>query len=394
LVRVFFLQERLKGLGKGDAFAPKHVHVVGAGVMGGDIAAWCALKGFVVTMQDREPRFLAPAFKRANKLFSERIRDRYLRQAALDRLEPDVQGRGVDHADVLIEVIVEKAEAKIALFRAVEPRLKPGALLATNTSSIPLETLSQELTKGAALVGLHFFNPVAKMQLVEIIGGTDSSPEALAKAAAFARKIDKLPLPVRSSPGFLVNRILTPYLLEAVFLTAEGVPIEAIDEAARAFGMPMGPIELADTVGLDICLSVGEVLASTLGASVPEGLRAMVAAGTLGKKTGKGFYEYDKAGHLLRHGNANVDAYPDLADRLILRLVNESVACLREGVVADADLLDAGMIFGTGFAPFRGGPLQYLRGRGVEAVRERLLGLTELYGARYAPDPGFGQGLL
>jgi 3-hydroxyacyl-CoA dehydrogenase/enoyl-CoA hydratase/3-hydroxybutyryl-CoA epimerase len=423
LVRVFFLQERLKGLGKAQdkglslgkgegegadaAGGPvaaaefQHCHVVGAGVMGGDIAAWCALRGLAVTMQDREPRFLAPAFKRAHKLFAERIRDPYLRQQALDRLAPDVAGRGVSKADVIIEAIVEKAEAKIALFQSVEPKRKPGALLVTNTSSIPLEVLAKELRNGPGLVGLHFFNPVAKMQLVEIIGGEGTAPEALARASAFARRIDKLPLPVKSSPGFLVNRILTPYLLEAVFLVGEGVPLEAVDEAARAFGMPMGPIELADTVGLDICLSVGEVLAKTLanrvGAEIPAALREKVQAGTLGKKTGKGFYAWDKSGHPVRnrHGAAHwAETYPDLQDRLILTLVNESVACLREQVVADADLLDAGMIFGTGFAPFRGGPIHYLRQRGVEPVRERLAELVTRFGPRYTPDPGFEQGAV
>ena len=391
LVRVFFLQERLKSQGRGAAFQAQHVHVVGAGLMGGDIAAWCAYKGIQVTLQDREPRFIAPALQRAQRLFARRIHDRRLRAAAMDRLRGDHSGTGVGRADVVIEAIIENAEAKQALYREIEPRLRDGALLATNTSSIPLETLGQSLASPERLVGLHFFNPVAKMQLVEIISTASTAPDSVAKAAAFTRAIDRLPLPVRSSPGFLVNRILTPYMLEAVCLFAEGVSMDAIDKAATNFGMPMGPIELADTVGLDICLSVGEVLGAELGMEVPDLLRRKVAAGDLGRKTGRGFYEYHKGKRRSAAAEQDDDATSaaDIQDRLVLKIVNESVACLREEVVADADLLDAGMIFGTGFAPFRGGPMHHLERVGANELNARLLNLEQRYGSRFAADAGW-----
>jgi 3-hydroxyacyl-CoA dehydrogenase/enoyl-CoA hydratase/3-hydroxybutyryl-CoA epimerase len=360
LVRVFFLKERMKGLGRAKDFKPKRVHVIGAGTMGGDIAAWCALQGFEVTLQDREPKYIAPAMKRAADLFNKRIKDRTLRRAAFDRLVADHQGLGVPTADVIIEAIIEKLEAKQALFRDIEPRMKPDAILATNTSSIPLETLNASLTRPERLIGVHFFNPVAQMQLVEIIAAPNTDQAFLSKGAAFVRAIDRLPLPVKSSPGFLVNRVLMPYLLEAVTIHQQGTPAVQIDQAARAFGMPMGPLELADTVGLDICLHVGDILAQHLGKSVPEQLRSLVQQGHLGRKSGSGFYQYQK-GKPKKRGEATRDAgvLKPLADRMVQKLLDEANACLREGVVEDADLVDAGMIFGTGFAPFRGGPLHY-----------------------------------
>jgi len=255
LIRVFKLQERLKGLGDRSLFRPRHVHVVGAGVMGGDIAAWCALCGLRVSLQDRSPELIGRAVQRAAGLFRTRLRDPYRIRAAMDRLMPDPRGYGVPRADVLIEAIYEDARAKRALYAELEPRMATQALLATNTSSIPLESLAEGLTRPERLVGLHFFNPVARMQLVEVVHSAHTDETVLARAAAFARHIDRLPLPVKSSPGFLVNRVLLPYLLEAVRLLEEGVPAPVIDRAAVDFGMPMGPVELADTVGLDICLA-------------------------------------------------------------------------------------------------------------------------------------------
>ncbi len=389
LVRVFFLQERLKSLGRGDSGTKPRVHVVGAGVMGGDIAAWCALRGLHVTLQDRAPKYIAPALRRAADLYSKRIRDRRLRQAALDRLIPDPEGLGVPEADVVIEAIIENIEAKHELYRALEPRLKPDTLLATNTSSIPLETLAECLRRPERLVGLHFFNPVAKMQLVEIISSPSTDRAVQGQAAGFARRIDRLPLPVRSAPGFLVNRILLPYLMEAITMLSEDVPAALIDRAAMDFGMPMGPIELADTVGLDVCLSVGGILGRHFGSPVPARLEELVKQGHLGRKSGQGFYKYRK-GKIVRPAlPKNRGPGEDVTDRLILRMLNEAVACLREGVVEDADLVDAGMIFGSGFAPFRGGPMHYLKERGRDPVAERLSDLAARYGNAYRPDAGF-----
>ncbi len=391
LVRVFLLQERLKSLGKGIDFQPQHVHVIGAGIMGGDIAAWCAFKGMTVTLQDREPKFIAPAIKRAHTLFKKRLKVPYLVQAAKDRLIPDHKGLGVKNADVVIEAIIENKEAKQDLFSQIEPLLKPETILATNTSSIPLDELSETLKQPDRLVGIHFFNPVAKMQLVEIVEGNNTSQENKNKAAKFCRCIDRLPLPVKSSPGFLVNRILMPYLMEAVNLLEEGVPGQVIDKAATDFGMPMGPIFLADTVGLDICLSVAEILGAALGLNVPEALRKKVEAGELGVKSGQGFYQYKKGKQVKSKTIADGSSHQseDIADRLVLQMLNESIACLREGVIEDKNMLDVGMIFGTGFAPFLGGPMHYMEQRGRQDIIDRLKELEGKYGNQFAADAGW-----
>jgi 3-hydroxyacyl-CoA dehydrogenase/enoyl-CoA hydratase/3-hydroxybutyryl-CoA epimerase len=389
LIRVFFLQEQMKAVGKASDFKAARVHVIGAGVMGGDIAAWCALRGLRVTLQDQAPERIAPAMKRAHGLFKKQLKQPHLVQAAMDRLMPDTEGLGVCRADVIIEAIFENTEAKQALYQQLEPQMKPGALLATNTSSIPLQELSTVLKQPERLVGLHFFNPVAKMQLVEIVAADNTLPEVCDQAAAFAGQIGRLPLPVTSTPGFLVNRILMPYLLEAVVLESEGVRPELIDKAAVGFGMPMGPIELADTVGLDICLSVAEILSQSMNVEVPERLRELVKGGFLGRKSGQGFYTYKKGKPVKGKLDKGLFAAADVKDRMIMRLLNESVACLREHVVADADLLDGGIIFGTGFAPFRGGPLHYVRESGVSGVREILQQLEKAHGDRFHPDDGW-----
>jgi 3-hydroxyacyl-CoA dehydrogenase/enoyl-CoA hydratase/3-hydroxybutyryl-CoA epimerase len=359
LIRVFKLQERLKAFGKDSESAIRHVHVVGAGTMGGDIAAWCALRGLTVTLQDQNAERLAPAIGRAAKLFADRLRDPLRARDAFDRLVPDVAGDGVARADVIIEAIFENLEAKQKVFVALESKAKPTALLATNTSSIPLEDISAPLADPTRLIGLHFFNPVARMMLVEIVVGRRTRADLVPAAAAFARKIDKLPLPVKSAPGFLVNRILAPYLMEAMRCVDEGIAPETVDEAALAFGMPVGPIELADSVGLDICLAVGKMLGG--GAEPPKKLTELIAAGALGRKTGRGFYAWTGG----KAAKGVPGAVPQrLAERLIDPMLAEARAALAEGIVADADLVDAGAIFGTGFAPFTGGPLHYVAARG------------------------------
>ncbi len=354
LIRVFHLQERLKALGKEGAFAAAHVHVVGAGTMGGDIAAWCALRGLTVTLQDQNAERLAPAMKRAAALFGERLKDARRVRDATDRLIPDVAGDGVARADVIIEAIFENVDAKRALFATLEKTARKDALLATNTSSIPIEEIASALAEPGRLIGLHFFNPVPRMMLVEIVAGRDSRADDVARGAAFVRRIDKLPLPVQSAPGFLVNRVLAPYLMEAMRCVDEGIAPETVDEAALAFGMPMGPIELADTVGLDICVAVGRMLGSD--AAPPARLMSLVSAGQLGRKTGQGFYSWVNGKPQKQPPGAAPDG---LAQRLVSPYVQEAKAALAEHVVADADLVDAGAIFGTGFAPFRGGPLHY-----------------------------------
>jgi 3-hydroxyacyl-CoA dehydrogenase/enoyl-CoA hydratase/3-hydroxybutyryl-CoA epimerase len=389
LIRVFFLQEKLKSRGRAAADRAQRVHVIGAGVMGGDIAAWCALRGLQVTLQDQSAQRIAPAIRRAAELFRKELKQPRLVQAALDRLMPDTHASGVARADVVIEAIFENAEAKQALYRDLEPRMRPGALLATNTSSIPLEILGRALARPERLVGLHFFNPVAKMQLVEVVHTQHTDAGVLAHAGAFVRQIDRLPLPVMSSAGFLVNRVLMPYLLEAVTAVGEGIRPELVDRAALEFGMPMGPIELADSVGLDICLSVANILSEHIRIKVPEHLQRLVEAGHLGRKSGRGFYSY-RNGELFKDKlDRTIPVPPDLADRLILSLLNEVVACRRAGIVEDDDALDAGIIFGTGFAPFRGGPMHYIRERGISNLKERLENLARTHGERFAPDAGW-----
>jgi 3-hydroxyacyl-CoA dehydrogenase/enoyl-CoA hydratase/3-hydroxybutyryl-CoA epimerase len=393
LIRVFFLQERLKGLG-GKTHGIEHVHVVGAGVMGGDIAAWAAYKGFNVTLQDREQRFIDVALQRAQTLFEKRVKDPTKRPDVVARLVGDLDGAGVAKADLLIEAIIEKPEAKRDLYTSVEPRMKADAMLTTNTSSIPLTELREHIARPAQFAGLHYFNPVAQMPLVEIIHHDGMSPEVEKRLAAFCRAIDKLPVPVAGSPGFLVNRLLFPYMLEALTAYSEGIPGPAIDKAATTFGMPMGPVELVDTVGLDVAAGVGAELAPFLGLEIPAALATPPEAGKRGKKDGQGLYTWENGKAKKPAIPADYKAPDDLEDRLILPFLNEAVSALHEGVVADAELLDAGVIFGTGFAPFRGGPIQYIRDTGVEVLLGRLKALEAKYGARFAPRPGWDNAAL
>ena len=389
LVRLFLLTDRLKALGGKSPAEVKHVHVVGAGVMGADIAAWSALRGFTVTLQDRALEYIEPALKRSRELFDKRLRDPQKSAEAAARLQPDVAGDGVARADVVIEAIFESLEAKRSLYASLEPRMKPEALLATNTSSLMLEPLAEKLARPGRLVGLHFFNPVPQMPLIEIVRSTSTEPQVMQGALSFARRLDKLPVPCRSAPGFVVNRVLMPYLHEAMFAAQEGVPLPVIDAAAVRFGMPMGPIELADVVGLDVALDVGEIIAAELGRPPPElaRLKEKKEARKLGRKTGEGFYVWQDGKALKPEVHAT--APQDLIDRLILVMVNECVACLREQIAEDADLIDAAVILGTGFAPFRGGPLAYARSRGVSTVVARLNELACRYGTRFTPDAGW-----
>ncbi|MGH8687547.1 MAG: 3-hydroxyacyl-CoA dehydrogenase NAD-binding domain-containing protein [Burkholderiales bacterium] len=363
LIRIYFLQERMKGLAKGVDFRAAHVHVVGAGVMGGDIAAVCAMRGLHVTLQDTAPERIAPAVKRAAELFKRRLKDPRRIRDAMDRLIPDVAGAGAAHADVVIEAIFENLEAKRELFTRIEAVAKPDAVLATNTSSLKLADVAAGFRDPSRLVGIHFFNPVPQLQLVEVVAGAGTRPEMAGRAAAFVRQIDKLPLPVKDSPGFLVNRVLGPYMQNAFCMLDEGEKPETLDAAMEAFGMPMGPIELADTVGLDICLAAGKALAKKGAggeAEAPRVLLNKVALGQLGRKTGHGIYRYEGGKPVKGEPGA---VRPALTDALLEPYLSEARAALADGIVADADLIDAGLIFGTGFAPFRGGPLHYLATR-------------------------------
>jgi len=388
LVRVYFLQNKLKGQGSKPVTKIENVHVVGAGVMGGDIAAWCALRGLNVTLQDREDKYIDPAIERAHKLYAKRVRDESDRAATAARLQADVGGTGVANADLIIEAIFENPEAKKSLYAKLEQDMKPGAVLATNTSSIPLEELRTGLKDPDRFIGLHFFNPVALLPLVEVVRCTDTAQEVLDLGFAFVKRIGKFPLETASSPGFVVNRILAPYMTEAMHLVEAGVGLSKIDRVAVDFGMPVGPIELVDSVGLDVVLHVSKILGANMEGPVAKQLSAMVEAGHLGRKSGQGFYRWEE-GKAQKSGDPGSAAPADSEDRLILSMVNEAVACLADRVVTDSDLLDAGVIFGTGFAPFRGGPLNYARERGIKAVVTRLEQLAAAHGARFAPHSGW-----
>lgn len=400
LIRVFMLQDALKSRGK-SAESGQRVHVIGAGVMGADIAALCARRGLQVTLQDREVSLLEKALARITADFEQRIRDPLKRAATLARLAADAAGRGIGEADVIIEAIIEDVTAKRSLYAALEPQLKPGAIIATNTSSIRLEDLAPALAESARLVGLHFFNPVALMPLVEIVQGSQTSAVTMERVTALARKLDKLPLPCRSAPGFIVNRVLVPYLQEAMHAAEGGFSLDDIDRAATDFGMPVGPVELSDMVGLDVCRHVGGIVAQQLGKPLPDFsvIDAKLARGQTGRKSGRGFYEW-RNGKVVRDESTRqpfpgVTAAPDararadLQDRLLLALVNECVAVWRERLVESEELVDAGVIFGSGFAPFRGGPLHYARSRGLADCAARLQELAAIYGDRFTPDAGW-----
>lgn len=391
LVRIFFLQEKMKGIAKKGVFKKGGwVHVIGAGTMGGDIAAWCAIQGYRVTLQDQSAEKIAPTIKRIHQSFGKKWRVQRLIDAAKDRLQPDPYGDGIAHADIIIEAVFENLGVKQEIFKEVERKAKPSAILATNTSSIPLEEIAKSLQDPSRLVGVHFFNPVDKMPLVEIVYSPQTLSENIRNASTFVGNVSRLPLPVTSHPGFLINRVLMPYLMEAMILYEEGVPASVIDKAAVDFGMPMGPIALADKVGLDVCLSVAENLSQYFGIKVPEKLKTMVQEGRLGIKTNKGFYDYDR-GKQVKEKTPATEPSSDISDRMILRMINEAAACLSEKVISDPDLLDAGMIFGTGFAPFLGGPLQYAKTRGIKTIVARLEGFAKQYGERFKPHESWQQ---
>lgn len=357
LRRVFFLSESLKSQAyQGpDKVKFARVHVIGGGVMGGDIAAWCAFRGLDVTLQDLDIERIQPALKRAEKLFKKRLKSPTAVAAAKARIKADVKGKGVARADVVIEAVVENLRVKQNIFKDLEGKMKPDAIMATNTSSIALEKISEALTDKSRLVGLHFFNPVAQLPLVEIVRSKNNSDESVAKAASFALAIGKSPVVVNSAPGFLVNRVLMPYMLAAVERVEKGENKELLDAAAVAFGMPMGPIELMDTVGLD----VGKSVAEELGHRIDEKswFARLIQGEKLGRKKGEGFYIW-RNGKPVKEETPHSENLAELGRELLQPLVDECAVCVKEGIVASADLADIGVIFGTGFAPFLGGPLK------------------------------------
>lgn len=386
LIRVFFLREQMKET-PADGHKVEHVHVIGAGAMGADIATWCVIRGLQVTLADNNPKALAKARQRAAREIEAQTHSSIERRNARDRLMLDAKGTGIGQADLVIEAVPETLDLKRKVLSDIEGKIRETAVLATNTSSIRLEDIRSALKQPDRLVGIHFFNPVAKMQLIEVVSHDTTSPDIAATASRFAIDIDRLPAAVKSAPGFLVNRALMPYLLEALVLLDEKVAMETIDAAAERFGMPMGPIELADEVGLDICLDVAKVLKQNLRqpfADLPAWFEEKVKNGELGKKAGHGFYRYvdGKPRKKTTHGMPDMA----LADRLILPLLNACAACLSDGIVAGEDEVDGALIFGAGFAPFRGGPMHYARQRGFAEIKAALTGLQRKLGDRFTPD--------
>jgi len=383
LMRLFDVSQELKAVSCASCSKTRWVHVIGAGIMGADIAAWAALRGFSVSLQDREPPILARAVERAHAIFSEKLNEREALRAR-DRFMPDLKGAALSRADLVIETISEDFEAKRALFADMEHRVADHVILATNTVSMPLDALASSLKVPGRFVGLHFFNPVASTRIVEVVAGPRSAPEALTVVRDFVAALDKLPLDVSGVPGFLVNRTLIPYLLEAITLAQEGVAITDIDNAALEFGMTMGPMAMADSLGLDVCLQVARSLSGAQDLAVPALLVSKVEAGLLGMKTGHGFYVYPRRRILWPTKAASLD--PMVTERLVMRFINEAARSLREGIVSDADVVDIGLVYGAGFAPFRGGPLAYAEALGLTEVQGRLNDLAQRFGERFMPD--------
>lgn len=410
LIRVFYLKEQLKHLASDNnrllskKKARQHIHIAGAGTMGADIAAVCALKGFYVTLSDINFEALGKALVRAKKYFDEHSRNKFELQVANDCFTLDFEANGIKKADIIIEAIVENLNVKQTFFKEVEKIAKSTAILVTNTSSLSIKNIAATMQKKHRLVGIHFFNPATKMPLVEVIfpkqppkesdaarNKTENSSaksihtELFTETLAFVSQIGKLPVPVKDSPGFLVNRVLTPYLLNGLELIGKGIEPEKIDAAAQNFGMLMGPIELADTIGLDVCLAVANNLSAVDAESNKDGslialriLEKKVAEGKLGKKTRSGFFRYNKRERKISPWLSKITwqkqsmfELEKIAEKLITPIILEAKLCLEEGVVENKDLLDAAMIFGAGFAPFRGGPMQYAANLSLNSVNNR-----------------------
>lgn len=383
LVKVFHLRDKLKGKDRTKT-SLSHIHIIGAGTMGGDIALACALNGYQVTLQDNYTESISKSLKRGHDYLKKKLRKSYLVNRAYERIMPDEKGIGLPMADLVIEAVIENVDIKRKLFQEIEPQLKKDAILATNTSSIVLSQLKEGLKRPSRLVGIHFFNPVMKMPLVELIVDTHTPQSLLKETHEFVLSLQKLPLKVKSHPGFLVNRILIPYLMEAFEMITEQIPKEAIDLAATQFGMPMGPIELADQIGLDVCHFVGKSIAQALHVPTSDFLLPYLERRDLGKKTGHGFYHY-KNQKPIKDTSINSSHFnlQEIIDRLILRMLIEAYRCLQEGIVADADAVDAGMIFGAGFPPFRGGLMTYAQKIGNQQLQLLSEQLTSKFGERF-----------
>ncbi len=406
LLNVFFLQDRNKkkdgGSGKGQAKAAS-VGVIGAGTMGLGIAAVSLRRGLKVTISDNRAEALASG---EQQVLKEAAFDRDLKGPNLDKvlelspgLNTTIQARPLATCDLVIEAIVENADIKKELFGEIEPHAQGTTVLCSNTSTIPITKLAEGLKRPDRFCGLHFFNPVRKMPLVEVIRGKKTSDDTIARATSLARQLGKTPVVVKDGPGFLVNRLLLPYMNEAAVLLGEGVPIDQIEKAAKSFGMPMGPIELHDVVGLDVCLHAGKVMQEAFSNRVVPTpiVDQLVEAGRLGQKNGLGFYDWktDKKGRSKKSPSDDVQkiiaklATPsstshDLTDRLILPMLVEATRAMQDGIAGDVRDVDLALIYGIGFPPFLGGLFYWADQIGAATIVEKLEGLRSL-GKRYEP---------
>jgi len=409
LIRLFFLTEGLKksnGLPPGRDVKVSEVHsaaVLGAGVMGGGIAQLFAEKEIPTRMKDLNTKALSLGVEAASKIFQKQVKKRKITKRQflqkLNRIAPVLDYSGFETGDIVVEAVIENMEIKQKVFRELEDHVKPDCLIATNTSSLSVSKMQSVMKKPERFVGMHFFNPVHRMPLIEVIRGDKTADEAVASLFEFSKKIGKMPIVVKDAPGFLVNRLLLPYLNEATYLLSEGVPVQEIDRVLLGFGMPMGPMELIDEVGVDVGEKVAHILHDAFGPRAePSTLNAKVlGAGMLGKKNGRGFYvyagkkkEFDPKLYEVIGVTPRPHAHSDqeVLERCVLPMINEASRCLDEGVVATASDVDLGMIMGTGFPPFRGGLLRYADSLGARQVVERLRFYQERFGARFEPAPG------
>jgi 3-hydroxyacyl-CoA dehydrogenase / enoyl-CoA hydratase / 3-hydroxybutyryl-CoA epimerase len=383
----------------------ERVAVLGAGVMGGGIAQLLAHKGLSVRLKDIEEKGLATGLRHAGEQFEKLVKRRKLRQReAEDRMaaiSPTLDYTGFGTVDLVIEAVVERMDVKKSVLRETEAAVPEDAVLTTNTSSLSVTEMQSALERPENFAGMHFFNPVHRMPLIEVIRGERTSDEAIATVFDITLRLGKTPVIVKDGPGFLVNRILTPYLNEAGYLLGEGASIAQVDEALLSFGMPMGPFRLLDEVGLDIARHAGATMHEAFGerfAPAPA-LQALEGTGRLGRKNGKGFYTYEKgkAEHpdpaiyqeleelvgAERRELANVN----IRDRCIMPMINEAARILDEGIARSPGDVDLAMITGTGFPPFRGGLLRYADRLGADIVVDRLAQFERAHGARFTPAP-------
>ena len=354
LRRTFQLNDAVKKGARGESGITR-IHVIGAGTMGGDIAAVAAMSGFAVTLQDLDSAAIDGAVARARTLYERRLKDPQRVEDTLARLVADADGTGLPDADLVIEAVAERLEVKQAVFAAAEAVMKPDAIMATNTSAIPLQEIGSALADPGRLIGMHFFNPVPVLPLVEIVYTDASNQDFVTRAMYVCGAMKKQPIRCKSAPGFLVNRALLPYMFRAIEAMLDGADPDKLDQALVAFGMPMGPIELCDQVGLDVCLDAGRVIGISDKAAAA--LSDLIEAGKLGRKTGSGFYAWDDKRAVRPRGEFAADELDNIAADLLAPLVAECRAAVAEGVVDSGDMADAACIFGIGFPAFRGGPL-------------------------------------